>query len=214
MLAYRLVRLIETHAERLAKSLLAKLRANDKCPDFTKVPAQEFEQRVYEVYDHLGEWLLGKKEEDIARRYTEIGMRRQKQGDTLYAFQVAAIYETQHKTKEALVEYTKELHVHSRDYLRAKYCVQIGECSAEQLKKELGAVVSASDSDKERTLEIVGKHLIDGSACAVQVSSGEVREALEPIMSEIVTGIQRTGTTNTDLHCRTRLGGGLLHIHP
>lgn len=78
-----------------------------------------------------------------------------------------------------------------RNYLRAKYCVQIGECSAEQLKKELGAVVSGNDSGKERTLEIIGKHLIDGSACAVQVSSDEVQEALEPIMSEIVTGIQR-----------------------
>lgn len=102
LLAYRLVRLIETHAERLAKSLLAKLRANDKCPDFTKVPAQEFEQRVYEVYDHLGEWLLGKKEEDIARRYTEIGMRRQKQGVPLSQLMEAIML-----TREHLWEYLK-----------------------------------------------------------------------------------------------------------
>ncbi|MDQ3010092.1 MAG: hypothetical protein M3X11_05250, partial [Acidobacteriota bacterium] len=47
-------------------------------------------------------------------------LRRQKQDDTLYAFQVAAIYETQHKAKDALVEYVKELHIHSRDYFRAK----------------------------------------------------------------------------------------------
>jgi len=47
-------------------------------------------------------------------------LRRQKQDDTLYAFQVAAIYETQHKTREALTEYVKELHVHSRDYFAAK----------------------------------------------------------------------------------------------
>ena len=81
LLAYRLVRLIETHADRLAETLLVKLETCDKCPDFTKrVPAEEFRQRVYEVYDHLGEWLLGKKEEDIARRYMEIGKRREAQG--------------------------------------------------------------------------------------------------------------------------------------
>ncbi len=80
MLAYRLVRLIENHSERLAETLLERLRTCDKCSAFHKVPAQEFRQRVYEVYDHLGEWLLGKKEEDIARRYEEIGARRAAQG--------------------------------------------------------------------------------------------------------------------------------------
>ncbi len=80
LLAYRLVRLIETHADRLAEGLLEKLQTCEKCPDFRRVPAEEFRQRVYEVYDHLGEWLLGKKEEDVARRYAEIGRRREAQG--------------------------------------------------------------------------------------------------------------------------------------
>lgn len=47
-------------------------------------------------------------------------IRRQKQDDALYAFQIAAIYESQHKTKEALSEYVKELHPHSRNYWRTK----------------------------------------------------------------------------------------------
>jgi len=102
LLAYRLVRLIETHADRLAKSLLAKLEKSGKCPDFTKVPAQEFEQRVYEIYDHLGEWLLGKKEDDVARRYTEIGMRRQKQGVPLSQLMEAIML-----TREHLWDYLK-----------------------------------------------------------------------------------------------------------
>ncbi|HET7185211.1 MAG TPA: hypothetical protein VFI82_11045 [Terriglobales bacterium] len=96
LLAYRLVRLIETHADRLAKSLLAKLRESGKCPDFTRVPAQEFEQRVYEIYDHLGEWLLGKKEEDVARRYFEIGSRRQKQGVPLSQLMEAIVLTREH----------------------------------------------------------------------------------------------------------------------
>jgi hypothetical protein len=102
LLAYRLVRLIETHADRLAKGLLARLQTSGKCPDFTQVPAQEFEQRVYEIYDHLGEWLLGKKEEDVARRYTEIGMRRQRQGVPLSQLMEAIML-----TREHLWEYLK-----------------------------------------------------------------------------------------------------------
>ena len=84
------------------EGLLVKLQTSDKCPDFTKVPAQEFEQRVYEIYDHLGEWLLGKKEEDVARRYTEIGMRRERQGVPLSQLMQAIML-----TREHLWEYLK-----------------------------------------------------------------------------------------------------------
>ena len=102
MLAYRLVRLIENHSERLAESLLERLKTCDKCTAFHKVPAQEFRQRVYEVYDHLGEWLLGKKEEDIARRYEEIGARRAAQGVPLSQLLFAIVL-----TRDHLWEYLK-----------------------------------------------------------------------------------------------------------
>jgi hypothetical protein len=96
MLAYRLVRLIETHSERLAEGLLLKLQACERCQDFKKVPPQEFRQRVYEIYHHLGEWLLGKKEEDIARRYTEIGARREAQGVPLSQLIFAIVLVREH----------------------------------------------------------------------------------------------------------------------
>jgi hypothetical protein len=80
MLAYRLVRLIETHSEALSNSLYTKLETSDKTKDFRKVPPDEFKARVCEVYQHLGEWLLGKTEADIERRYNEIGRRRATQG--------------------------------------------------------------------------------------------------------------------------------------
>ena len=77
-----------------------------------------------------------------------------------------------------------------RDYMRSKHCLQIGEYTAEAIKKELGALAD-SDPEDDRKLEVVGKHLIDGSPCAVHISAREVREALEPVLAEIVTGIRK-----------------------
>lgn len=79
MLAYRLVRLIETHSEGLAQTLRHKMETCDKCPDYKNVPPEELEKVVYEMYRNLGEWLLGKTEADIERRYTAIGARRYEQ---------------------------------------------------------------------------------------------------------------------------------------
>jgi rod shape-determining protein MreB and related proteins len=79
-----------------------------------------------------------------------------------------------------------------RDYVRSNYCLQIGEYSAEALKKELGALSDDEmTGDEQRKVEIVGKHLSDGSGCAVDISAEEVREALEPVLADIVAGIRR-----------------------
>lgn len=78
-----------------------------------------------------------------------------------------------------------------KDYVRSKYCVQIGETTAETIKKDLGAVVSDNEFEDAAGYEIVGKHLLDGCPVAVEISSEEVREALEPILSEIVTAVRR-----------------------
>jgi len=80
MLAYRLVRLIETHSAELARGFRQKLQSCDKCHHFGAVPAEEFEQRVAEVYHHLGKWLLGKSERAIESQYRELGRRRAQQG--------------------------------------------------------------------------------------------------------------------------------------
>ncbi len=80
MLAYRLVRLIETHSDALAAGLLEKVQNSELTRTYRKVPAEELRQRVYEVYRHLGDWLLGKSAFDIEQRYEEIGTRRAHQG--------------------------------------------------------------------------------------------------------------------------------------
>ncbi len=79
MLLYRLVRLIEAHSQALASCLLTKVQESEHTKDFRNVPPEELRERVYEIYRHLGDWLLGKTEFDIEKRYLEIGGRRAQQ---------------------------------------------------------------------------------------------------------------------------------------
>lgn len=76
MITFRLVRLIESHSEALASSLLYKVQNSPFTKAYKNVPADELKERVHGVYLHLGDWLLGKKDVDIERRYRAIGSRR------------------------------------------------------------------------------------------------------------------------------------------
>jgi hypothetical protein len=79
MLAYRLLRLVETHSDTLAAGLLERTRSSPLLPGYHNVPPEELKQRVHEIYRHLADWLLGKSELDIERRYLDIGARRARQ---------------------------------------------------------------------------------------------------------------------------------------
>ncbi|HUO25541.1 MAG TPA: hypothetical protein VMU61_07730 [Candidatus Aquilonibacter sp.] len=76
MFSYRLVRLIETHADALAAGLECKVLSSSQVNHFRNVPGHELRERVYEIYRHLGDWLLGRNQGDIEQRYREIGARR------------------------------------------------------------------------------------------------------------------------------------------
>jgi len=102
MLAYRLVRLIETHSDGLAASLLNRVQNSEFTRDYRNVPAQDLQERVYEIYRHLGDWLLGKSEFDIKERYREIGARRYAQQVPLNQLVWVIVL-----TKENLWEYLK-----------------------------------------------------------------------------------------------------------
>ena len=58
MFSYRLVRLIESHADALAEGLEEKVQTSAQVAHFRNIPAHEVRERVYEIYRHLGEWLL------------------------------------------------------------------------------------------------------------------------------------------------------------
>ena len=80
MMLYRLVHLIETHSQSLAACLLDRVQASEATPDYKKVPRDDLKERVFEIYRHLGDWLLTKDELDLERRYLRIGALRAEQG--------------------------------------------------------------------------------------------------------------------------------------
>jgi len=103
MLLYRLVRLIETHSQALATALLTRVQESDQTRDYRNVPPDELKDRVYEIYRHLGDWLLGKTEFDIEKRYREIGRRRAEQHVPFSQLAMTIVL-----TKENLWEFLKK----------------------------------------------------------------------------------------------------------
>jgi rod shape-determining protein MreB and related proteins len=75
-----------------------------------------------------------------------------------------------------------------RDYLRVRYAVQVGERTAERVKRELG---STCHLETDQETEIVGKQLANGCALPLTISAQEVRCALEPVVSEIISTVRR-----------------------
>lgn len=81
ILAYRLVRIIETHADGLARTLRERIEQSDRAYEYrSKVPGEELERLVSEVYKDIGHWLLTRTEQDIEHRYVAIGELRAQQG--------------------------------------------------------------------------------------------------------------------------------------
>jgi rod shape-determining protein MreB and related proteins len=80
-----------------------------------------------------------------------------------------------------------------RDYVRGKHAMQLGERTAEEVKKELGMAQlgDADNAPEARRMEVVGKDLTAGLAKAVEISSQEVCEALEPVLADIIAGARR-----------------------
>jgi hypothetical protein len=103
MLAPRLIRAIEDHAEALTKGVIHDLQRNPRTPSYNRVPAEELHRRVYDVYRHLGKWLDRKADDAIETSYAELGRRRSAEGVPLSEVVQALI----------LVKH------HLRDYIRS-----------------------------------------------------------------------------------------------
>ena len=73
------------------------------------------------------------------------------------------------------------------EYMRTKYNLLIGEQMAERAKIDIG---TAFPQPEEKTMLIRGRNLVTGLPEAVEVSSIEMREALNPSINIIVDTIK------------------------
>jgi len=138
VLGWRLVRLIETHSDQLARGLLDRIENSERCREFVqKVPPDDLKQKVYEIYHHLGQWLLKKTEHEVEQRYMAIGELRAAQGVPLSQLMFVIVatkehlweYVTQEATADRPVELFQELELFQlveQFFDRAVYFAAIG----------------------------------------------------------------------------------------
>jgi rod shape-determining protein MreB len=74
-------------------------------------------------------------------------------------------------------------------YLKRKYNLLIGERTAEAIKIEIG---SAYPLDKPLTMEIKGRHLIEGLPKTITLDDSEIREALSECVATILNAVRVT----------------------
>ena len=83
------------------------------------------------------------------------------------------------------------------NYVRLKYSLLMGQPTAEEVKISIG---SAKSEEKERFAVVRGRDLETGLPKSIKLSSTEVREALAPILQEIISAIADTlGETPPEL---------------
>jgi len=83
------------------------------------------------------------------------------------------------------------------NFLRLKYSLLLGEATAEEAKIQLGSVVPerrrikdlSLEEDKERQMVIRGRDLETGLPKSVKINSSEIREAIAPVITQIIEQI-------------------------
>lgn len=76
----RLVRLIETHSDELAKAVLKEIRNSPRTSDYSKVPPDELHHAILRLYQHLGDYLLTKDKDELDLHFENAGAHRAVQG--------------------------------------------------------------------------------------------------------------------------------------
>lgn len=75
------------------------------------------------------------------------------------------------------------------NYMRTRYGMLIGERSAEEVKIEIGSAYPGSGKDDAATV-VRGRDLSNGLPKSLKVTAAEIREALTPVISQMVAAIK------------------------
>jgi len=71
-------------------------------------------------------------------------------------------------------------------FMRLKYSILLGEATAEEIKIQLG---STYPQEKEKQMVVRGRDLESGLPKSIKIGTNEVREAIAPIVRQIVEAI-------------------------
>jgi rod shape-determining protein MreB len=101
-------------------------------------------------------------------------------------------------------------------WVRKEHNLLIGERTAERIKMEIG---SAAPLDRPKTIEVKGRHQLEGKPTTITMSDGEIREALSEPIRQIIQavrdGLERTPPELAADICDRGIvltgGGALLH---
>jgi rod shape-determining protein MreB and related proteins len=75
------------------------------------------------------------------------------------------------------------------DYVKRQYNMEIGERTAEIIKKQIG---TASASTEERTLDIRGRDLVDGLPRSIRLVSSEIYTVVNDFLGTLIEAIRAT----------------------
>ena len=103
MLAMRLIKLIETHADSLTREVVEDLHHNEHTPAFRHISTSELESRILRLYQNLGNWIGEPNDDAIRAEYEEWGRARAHQGVPLSQLMYSVIL-----TKKHLRKYIRE----------------------------------------------------------------------------------------------------------
>jgi hypothetical protein len=142
MIGAKLIELIEIHAGPLAKEATKDLMTNERTTGFAAVPQWELEQRVFQLYHHLGDWIGEPKHDRVQAEFVDWGRTRFRQGirlsEIIYAIIVLKRHLRQYIADNGLVDasfprsegdYVLPLHMQSLQELN----VQVGSFFDEAL---------------------------------------------------------------------------------
>jgi hypothetical protein len=126
MISAKLIELIEIHATGLTRAVAADLTTNERTKGFRSVPAVDLEQRVFQILNHLGDWIGAPKSEKVGAEFSDWGGRRFGQGiplsELVYAMVIIKRHLHRYIQDNGLVdaafprvdaEYVLPMHLHS-----------------------------------------------------------------------------------------------------
>lgn len=113
MLGIHFAKLIERHSQQLAAGLVTQLQSSDRTQSYRKVPKEQLQRQLQDLYENLSLWLTTKTDSEIELRYRELGQRRSQEGVPLEEFTWAVILGKEHLwrflQREAMADHALQL---------------------------------------------------------------------------------------------------------